>query len=130
MVGRVERSRRCHPGPRGRLQRDSSARSASGACGRRRHEGGALGDGVDRCERWGVRQSPRYTDRPDTGVVVLAALLGFDEFPDDCAELEEATELRWVLWDPGDAVGGWALHLAVEDPDDGIAWAISAVDMA
>jgi len=61
---------------------------------------------------------------------VLAALLGFDEFPDDCAELEEATELRWVLWDPGDAVGGWALHLAVEDPDDGVAWAISAVDMA
>jgi len=47
----------------------------------------------------------------------------------DPSVLEEASELRWVLWDPGDAVGGWALHLAVEDPQDGMAWAISAVDM-
>ena len=60
---------------------------------------------------------------------VLAALLGYDEIPDDPSVLEEASELRWVLWDPGDAVGGWALHLAVEDPQDGMAWAISAVDM-
>jgi hypothetical protein len=61
---------------------------------------------------------------------VLAALLGYDEMPDDPSDLEEAGELRWVLWDPGDAVGGWALNLAVEDPQDGVAWAISAVDMA
>ncbi len=61
---------------------------------------------------------------------VLATLLGYDEMPDDPSDLEEAAELRWVLWDPGDAVGGWALHLAVEDPQDGVAWAISAVDMA
>jgi len=60
---------------------------------------------------------------------VLATLLGFDEYPDDPSELAEAEELRWILWDPGDAVGGWALHLAVEDPDDGISWALSAVDM-
>jgi hypothetical protein len=60
---------------------------------------------------------------------VLAALLGYDEIPEDPAVLEEAAEFRWVLWDPGDAVGGWALHLAVEDPQDGTAWAISAVDM-
>ncbi len=60
---------------------------------------------------------------------VLAALLGFDDMPDDPDELAEANEFRWVLWDPGDAVGGWALHLAVEDPEDGVAWAISAVDM-
>jgi len=59
----------------------------------------------------------------------LAALLGYDDIPDDPSVLEEASELRWVLWDPGDAVGGWALHLAVEDPQDGMAWAISAVDM-
>ncbi len=60
---------------------------------------------------------------------VLAALLGYDEIPDDPSALEEASELRWMLWDPGDAVGGWALHLAVEDPHDGMAWALSAVDM-
>ena len=62
--------------------------------------------------------------------LVLSAALGYDEIPHDPAVLEEAAELRWVLWDPGDAVGGWALHLAVEDPHDGVAWAISAVDMA
>jgi hypothetical protein len=61
---------------------------------------------------------------------VLAALLGYDEIPDDPSALEEASELRWLLWDPGDAIGGWALHLAVEDPQNGLAWAISAVDMA
>ena len=62
--------------------------------------------------------------------LVLAAALGYEELPSDPSVLEEASELRWVLWDPGDAVGGWALHLAVEDPHDGVAWAISAVDMA
>ncbi|MEN8113218.1 MAG: hypothetical protein ABFS21_02420 [Actinomycetota bacterium] len=61
---------------------------------------------------------------------VLAGLLGYDEMPEDPGALAEASELRWVLWDPGDSVGGWALHLAVEDPDDGVAWAVSAVDMA
>ena len=60
---------------------------------------------------------------------VLASLLGYDEIPDDPSALEEASELRWVLWDPGDAVGGWAFHLAVEDPQDGMAWAVSANDM-
>ena len=60
---------------------------------------------------------------------VLASLLGYDEIPDDPSALEEASELRWVLWDPGDAVGGWAFHLAVEDPQYGMAWAVSANDM-
>ncbi|MEN8233331.1 MAG: hypothetical protein ABFR89_00225 [Actinomycetota bacterium] len=61
---------------------------------------------------------------------VLAELLGHEELPEDPGVLVEAMELRWVLWDPGDSVGGWALHLAVEDPVDGVAWAVSAVDMA
>jgi hypothetical protein len=61
---------------------------------------------------------------------VLASLLGYDEMPDEPSALAEASELRWVLWDPGDAVGGWALHLAVEDPHDQLAWAVSAVDMS
>lgn len=58
----------------------------------------------------------------------LAQVLGYDETPEPDA-LAEAAELRWVLWDPGDQVGGWGLHLAVEDRDQGVAWAISAVDM-
>ena len=47
----------------------------------------------------------------------------------DAADLgEEAQTLHWMLWDPGDQIGGWSFHLAVEDPADGLAWAVSAVD--
>jgi hypothetical protein len=60
---------------------------------------------------------------------VLLELLGYDEVPQDASILgEEASELRWVLWDPGDRIGGWNLHIGVEDPADGIAWVLSAVD--
>ncbi|CAN5430276.1 MAG: hypothetical protein ACR2JP_07110 [Acidimicrobiia bacterium] len=60
----------------------------------------------------------------------LASLLGIEEaWPVDPDELGEAVgTLRWFAWDPGDQVGGWAYHLAVEDPDEGLAWAVSAVD--
>jgi len=55
--------------------------------------------------------------------------LGYDEPPEDLAVLgDEAAELRWVLWDPGDRIGGWNLHLGIEDPEDEIAWILSAVD--
>jgi hypothetical protein len=58
----------------------------------------------------------------------LAALLGLDEI-DDPGELGAGLgELRWWRWDPGDQIGGWAFHLAVEDPEEGLAWAVSAVD--
>jgi hypothetical protein len=60
---------------------------------------------------------------------VLLEALGYDEVPEDPSGLgDEATRLRWVLWDPGDRVGGWNLHLGIEDPEDGIAWVLSAVD--
>lgn len=60
---------------------------------------------------------------------VLLEVLGHGEVPDDPSVLgEEADELRWVLWDPGDRVGGWNLHIGISDPDDGIAWVLSAVD--
>lgn len=60
----------------------------------------------------------------------LAVLVGLDEeWPIDADELGEAgAELLWYLWDPGDQVGGWHFHLAIEDPADGLAWAVSAVD--
>ena len=60
----------------------------------------------------------------------LAIVLGMDEqWPVDGDELGvEAAGLRWVLWDPGDQTAGWAFHLAIEDPVDGLAWAVSAVD--
>ena len=60
---------------------------------------------------------------------VLLDVLGFDDVPEDASGLgDEAEGLRWVLWDPGDRVGGWNLHLGVEDPGDGVAWALTAVD--
>jgi hypothetical protein len=40
-----------------------------------------------------------------------------------------ASPLRWSWWEPrGSTELGWRLQLAVEDVDDGHAWAISAVD--
>lgn len=58
----------------------------------------------------------------------VAAVLGIDNISDAADLGEEAQSLRWVLWDPGDQIGGWGFHLAVEDPEDGLAWAVSAVD--
>lgn len=60
----------------------------------------------------------------------LATIAGVDEdWPIEPDELGDAAAgLRWWRWDPGDDIGGWAFHMAVEDPDDGIAWAISAAD--
>ena len=59
----------------------------------------------------------------------VGQLLGYEDLPEDPDALAEGGDLNWYLWDPGDQVGGWSLHLAVEDPDDGVAWALSAVDM-
>ena len=58
----------------------------------------------------------------------LAGLLGLDEIDDASFIGVEAADLRWLLWDPGDQIGGWGFHLAAEDPSDGLAWAVSAVD--
>ncbi|MGC1511756.1 MAG: DUF6183 family protein [Acidimicrobiales bacterium] len=62
----------------------------------------------------------------------LRALSGLpDDEPLSPDELGEAAdELRWALWLPDDALVGWHLHLAVEDPAEGLAWAFSAVDHA
>jgi hypothetical protein len=46
-------------------------------------------------------------------------------WPFDARELRE---LRWVLWSPLPAPTGWTLHVAIEDPVDGAAWAIAATD--
>ena len=52
-----------------------------------------------------------------------AALLDASPFDPD-----ELRELRWCRWQPQPAPRGWLLHLAVEDPTDGVAWAIAATD--
>ncbi|MFZ9629798.1 MAG: hypothetical protein ACO3C1_10665 [Ilumatobacteraceae bacterium] len=61
----------------------------------------------------------------------LLAALGdlVDDWPPHPDELGEvAQRLRWWWWDAGEPSLGWAVHLAVEDPDEGIAWAVSAHD--
>lgn len=39
-------------------------------------------------------------------------------------------ELGWYVWSAGEPQTGWRLQLAIEDPHDGLAWAISAHDAA
>jgi len=61
---------------------------------------------------------------------VTAALtgLGWDPRP-RADELGAAVgELRWWWWDTSGPDTGWALRLAVEDPLDGLAWALTATD--
>ncbi len=62
---------------------------------------------------------------------VLAAVLDLtDEWPVPLDVLgNRAGSLRWTWWEPTTAVQhGWRLQLAVEDADEGDAWAINAVD--
>jgi hypothetical protein len=59
-----------------------------------------------------------------------AALAGLDWPPEPGALGAVAAELRWFWWDPYEPPTGWQLHLAVWDPADDVAWALSAVDQA
>ncbi|MEX2251313.1 MAG: hypothetical protein WD895_04480 [Acidimicrobiia bacterium] len=47
--------------------------------------------------------------------------------PDDLGAA--ASRFGWFWFDDGSPGTGWALRLAIEDPDSGLAWAISAVDL-
>lgn len=53
------------------------------------------------------------------------------DIPWPCAPDElgsAAARFAWFWFDDGSPGTGWALRLAIEDPDSGLAWAISAVD--
>lgn len=53
------------------------------------------------------------------------------EWPCPADQIEEAvTRMRWYWFDDNSPEGGWALRLAIEDPGLGLAWAISATDIA
>lgn len=53
------------------------------------------------------------------------------EWPPEPAELGEAVHrLAWYAWSDLFPPTGWTLHLAIEDPEEGLAWAVSAVDAA
>jgi hypothetical protein len=51
--------------------------------------------------------------------------LDWPPHPDDLGAAIE--ELGWFVWSDG-STGGWALNLAVEDADNGVAWATTATD--
>jgi len=62
-----------------------------------------------------------------------AALTGVldDDWPPAAADVGDAIgELRWFAWDAGAPSTGWSFRLAVEDPADGLAWALTATDAA
>ena len=82
------------------------AGASGGAYGRRR--GGARG----RFAAWSA----------------AAALAGLD-WPVEPEALGEAVgELSWYRWTTSEPETGWTLRLAVEDPVDGLAWAVDASD--
>ena len=82
--------------------------ASGGAQGRRR--GGAIG-------RFGVWW-------------LLVALCDLDDkWPPSAERLGAAISgLRWFLWDAFEPDSGWMLRVAVESPDDGLAWAFVADD--
>lgn len=61
--------------------------------------------------------------------LALAALAGIEGWPADADALGAALDLfDWWLWEPSAPVGGWSLHLAVDDGETGEAWALAAHD--
>lgn len=62
----------------------------------------------------------------------IAALGGVDDAwpvpPDEMGTI--VAELRWFAWDAWEPDTGWRFHLAVEDPAEGLAWAVGATDAA
>jgi hypothetical protein len=65
------------------------------------------------------------------GAMWLLAALGdgLDDWPlslDDLGGI--AGDLRWWWWDAHEPATGWQLQLAIEDPAEGLAWAINARD--
>lgn len=62
---------------------------------------------------------------------VAATLAGIeDPWPPAEDEMGEVlAELRWYTWQPrGSRAGGWTLRIAIEDPLEGLAWAVDAFD--
>lgn len=92
----------------GALARMAWAGASGGAHGRRR------GMAAGRFDAWWA----------------LAALAGMlDRWPVEPGELGEAAgELRWFCFEDDGPRTGWHLDLAIEDPAEGIAWAVTATD--
>lgn len=85
---------------------------------------------------WAGASGGAHGRRPGTaagrfGAWWLLAALGdlLDDWPADPNELGDlAGELRWYRWNGYEPEIGWSLQIAVEDPDNGVAWALTALD--
>jgi hypothetical protein len=87
------------------LARMAWAGASGGAHGRRR------GASVGRYNAWWA----------------AAHLAGVDWPPQQLGEA--VAELEWVAWRPAALTEGWELHLAIADPEHGVAWAVAATDV-
>ena len=57
-----------------------------------------------------------------------AALAGVEWPPDPDGFADDLAALRWLLWEPAGAAPGWSGSVAAESADEGVAWALLAVD--
>ncbi|HEY7137814.1 MAG TPA: hypothetical protein VIB48_22355 [Acidimicrobiia bacterium] len=113
------------------------ASDAVGALGARRARIGAIDTaGALAHMAWTAASGGAYGRRRGAATgrfdacLTAATLVGLDDpWPPDPGALGDAIDaLGWYLWDAGEPVTGWSLHLAVEDPARGIAWALAATD--
>lgn len=72
------------------------------------------------------RRRGAATGRFEAWWAIAAVAAVEDRWPIDPGP--EASELRWYRWSAGRAEVGWSCRLAVEDPVDGLAWALDATD--
>jgi hypothetical protein len=114
---------------------EGTAEAAIAACGHRRARAADVElDAVLAWMTWAGASGGAYGRRRGTPAGRFAAwwalgALADVEWPPDPEELHAAADrLRWVMWEPADLAGGWSLHLAAEEPGEGIAWAVAATD--
>lgn len=60
----------------------------------------------------------------------IATICDLDWPPDPTDVGHAALRLRFLWFDDGSPGTGWALRIAIEDPETGLAWAMAAVDAA
>ncbi|CAI8382543.1 MAG: Uncharacterised protein [Acidimicrobiales bacterium AG-410-I20] len=87
---------------------------------------------------WAASSGGAYGRRPGCAkgrfeawwcAVALAGLDQEEIWPPFTHELGDAlTEMNWWIWNHDSLTKGWNLRIAVEDPIDGLSWALSAED--
>jgi hypothetical protein len=104
----LSRARTCRLEPDGALAWMAWAGASGGAHGRRR------GTAAGRYGAWWV----------------VATLADLPWPPDPELVGSAVSRMSWYWFDDGAPPTGWALRLAVEDPQTGLSWAVAAVDQA